>query len=315
MLELTTAVHTDLHELHGALRSLRRAGAAAAEASGCRLLAAGTALVASPWPGIADNPRYEHMLDRFGAIAGTPGLCGCHVHVGVPDRELAVQVCNHLRPWLPVLQALAANSPFFAGRDTGYASWRSVLYETWPSTGPTPYFVSAAAYERVVAELIDAGAMLDEAMVYWYARPSASYPTVEVRIGDVPPTAADAALLAGLVRGLVATALDDIAAGAPAPGAADPLLRAAHWRAARDGLEGMAVDAHQRRLRPCWEAVDALVARIEPALARYGDAATVRDSLDRLRFVGCGATRQRRAYADRGRITDVTAMLTAATVA
>jgi carboxylate-amine ligase len=300
-LEVATAVHTDLAGLHESLVDLR-------------LLAVGTGVVDSPPPDVANDPRYEAMVERFGAIADTPGLCGCHVHVGVADRELAVQVCNHLRPWLPVLQALAANSPFYVGRDTRYASFRSVLYECWPSTGPTPYFASAADYDRVVAELITSGAMLDEAMVYWYARPSAQYPTVEVRIGDVCLTAADATLLAALVRGLVATLLDDIATGVPVPRSPDPLLRAAHWRAARDGLEGSSVDARSRTVRPCWDAVDELVDRVEPALGAHGDLQAVRAGLRRLRTAGSGAARQRRAYAQRGRVDDVVAMLATATL-
>jgi NAD(P)-dependent dehydrogenase (short-subunit alcohol dehydrogenase family) len=97
------------------------------------------------------------MAERFGAIADTPGLCGCHVHVGVPDPETAVQVCNHLRPWLPTLQAMTANSPFSYGRDTGYASWRSVLWSRWPSTGPTPYLRDLADYRRTVERMIATG--------------------------------------------------------------------------------------------------------------------------------------------------------------
>jgi carboxylate-amine ligase len=313
-LEVATAVCTDLAGLHQELVELRRAAAGAAEATGSRLLAVGTAVADSPPPDVTHNPRYEAMVERFGAIADTPGLCGCHVHVGVPDKETAVQMCNHLRPWLPVLQALTANSPFYVGRDTRYASFRSVLFETWPSTGPTPYFASAADYDRIVADLIAAGVMLDAAMVYWYARPSANYPTVEVRIGDVCATAADATLVAAIVRGLVATLLDDLGDGVPPPRASDALLRAAHWRAARDGLEGLAVDARSRAVRPCWEAVDDLVARIGPALEVHGDLDAVREGLRRLRTDGSGAARQRRAYAERGRIDDVVAMLGAATV-
>ena len=314
-LEVSTAVCTDLAGLHDELVELRRAAAHAAESTGSQLLAVGTGVVDSPPPDVTHNPRYEAMVERFGAIADTPGLCGCHVHVGVADRELAVQVCNHLRPWLPVLQALSANSPFYVGRDTRYASFRSVLYETWPSTGPTPLFASAADYDRVVADLIAAGVMLDVGMIYWYARPSAHYPTVEVRLGDVCPTAADATVLAGIVRGLVATLLEEIASGVASPRAPDPLLRAAHWRAAREGLEGASVDARSGAVRPCWDALEQLVERIEPALAAHGDLEPVRAGLDRLRVAGSGAARQRRAFAERGRIDDVVAMLAAATVA
>ena len=127
------------------------------------------------------------------------GMSGMHVHVSIPDPETGVQVLNHLRPWLPIFQAATANSPLFAGHDTGYASWRSMLWERWPTVGPTPYLESHEQYETLVADLVASGAMLDEGMLYWYARLSANYPTVEIRMGDVCPTAGrrDAAGRAG----------------------------------------------------------------------------------------------------------------------
>ena len=103
-----------------------------------------------------------------------------HVHVSVPDPETGVQVLNHLRPWLPIFQAATANSPFFDGHDTGYASWRSMLWERWPTVGPTPYLESHEQYETMISDLVASGAMLDEGMLYWYARLSANYPTVEI---------------------------------------------------------------------------------------------------------------------------------------
>jgi len=294
-------VNTDLDALRREVGELRRAAATAAATVGCRLLAVGTAPVATgPPPPVTDDPRYARMVERFGAVADTPGLCGCHVHVGVPDRELAVQVCNHLRPWLPVLQAMTANSPFADGRDTGYASWRSVLFGHWPSTGPPPYLRDLAEYQVTVDRMVATGVMLDEGMIYWYARPSATYPTVEVRVGDVCPTPADTTLVAGLIRGLVATVLDDVVAGRPAPDVPDGLLAAAHWRAAHDGLEGDGVDAVTGAVSPAWELVEGLYRRVAPALADHGDLATVRDLLDELRERGSGARRQRAARHEGG---------------
>jgi carboxylate-amine ligase len=142
--------------------------------------------------------------------------------------------------------------------------------------------------------------MLDEGLVYWYARPSARYPTVEVRVGDVCATPDDTTLVAALIRALVATVVDDIHAGRPAPRIPDALLAAAHWRAAHDGLEGEGVDAVTATVGPAWHLVDRLVARVEPALVRHGDLDTVAELLDLLLRRGSGAARQRQARRDGG---------------
>lgn len=99
---------------------------------------------------VTDTPRYRWMAERFGSLADQV-ICGCHVHVSVPDRDVAVQVSNHFRPWLPALLSLTANSPIIAGTDTGHSSWRHVLWARWPSAGPPPQFRSADHYDAVVA--------------------------------------------------------------------------------------------------------------------------------------------------------------------
>ncbi len=249
--------------------------------------------------------QYEAIAERYGAIAHDSAVCGLHVHVGVPDRELAVQVTSRLRLWLPLVLAISANSPLHAGKDTGHASWRSVQLERWPSLGPTPECESAADYDRTVASLVASGAALDETMAYWYARPSTKYPTVEVRVADVCPTVADTVLVAGLVRGLVATMLDDVQAGTPMPHVPDCLVSAAHWRAARDGLDGDLVELGFGRTRTAWDLVDDMVAKVMPALARHGDADIVIDRLAALRRDGTGAARQRAVLRRTGSIPAV----------
>lgn len=294
MVEMVTPVLSDLAELRRHLVALRTAAADAAEAAGARLVAVGATPVNETHRTVPDEPRYHAMSRRFGPVAHDPAVCGCHVHVGLPDRELAVQVCNHLRPWLPVVQAITANSPLHDGQDTGHASWRAMQLERWPSIGPTPYFDSAADYDATVADLIKAGIMLDAGMVYWYVRPSAAYPTVEIRVGDVCPTVDDTVLVAGLVRALVATVAADVHDGARAPRIRGCLVSAAHWRAAHDGLDGDLVDLRTGRARPAWDLVDDLFALVTPALERQGDRAYVRDQLARVRAEGTGAVRQRR---------------------
>jgi carboxylate-amine ligase len=293
--ELVTPVCDDLDTLSDALTEHRWAAAQAAGMAGARLVAVPVPPAAGRLE-VADVPRYREVARHFAGIGETSGTCGCHVHVGVPSRDAAVEVSNRLRPWLPVVQALTVNSPLYRGCDTGYASWRSVGFGRRPSAGPTPYFRSVAHHDSTVARLVRAGALLDEQTVYWYARPSSRYPTVEVRVSDVCATVAETVLVAALTRALVATALREAAAGVPAPRVSQSVLAAAHWRAARDGLDGMLVDLPDATLRPAWDVLRGLLRTVRPALLRHNDVDRVRSELARLRANGTGARRQRKVY-------------------
>ena len=159
-----------------------------------------------------------------------------------------MRVLDGLRPWLPLLVALAANSPYASGEDTGYASWRQQAWGRWPVTGQAEPYGSAAEYRRVTEALIATGAALDPGMLYLDARLAASYPTVEIRVADACTDVDDAVLVAALSRG---PGGDGRAADGPD---ADPvrsdLLRAAHWRAARYGLSGSLVHPRTWALVP-----------------------------------------------------------------
>ncbi|SDT77085.1 carboxylate-amine ligase [Actinoplanes derwentensis] len=312
-IEVASPPQLDLGALAASLRGLRAEVGAAAERAGARLVAVGTGPAAGPNARIVDNDRYHLMRERFGDLSPGPGMCGTHVHVSIPDPETGVQVLNHLRPWLPILQAATANSPLFGGRDTGYSSWRSMMWERWPTVGPAPYLRSHEHYLTLVADLEASGAMLDEGMLYWYARLSASYPTVEIRMGDVMPTADDAVLLAGLARALVATLVREVRAGTPAPDVAHPLLVAAHWRAAHDGLEGLNIDMATRQPRPTGRLLRQLVDYVRPELERHGDLETVTALWGRLREHGTGAARQRALLAKGGSVSEVVDWLAHAT--
>ncbi|MBQ0901751.1 glutamate--cysteine ligase [Micromonospora sp. U21] len=304
-IEIGSPPGLELSSIRHSLGVLRRALADAAERAGVRLLAIGTGPVDGPVPPVVDKPRFDRMVERFRLLVPGPGNNGMHVHVGVPDPETGVQVLNHVRPWLPMLHAVTTNSPFARNEDTGYASWRSVEWERWPSVAPTPWLESHEHYERLIRQLIASGVMLDEGMLYWYARLSAKYPTVELRIGDVCPSVDDAVLVAALVRAMVATAMSDVEADRPALTTDHHLLVGAHWRAAHDGLEGDGVDVTTGELRPARELLDRFVERMRPALEQHGDWAEVTDLLDVLRRHGTGAARQRAVFARTGRLIDV----------
>ncbi|WP_372408894.1 glutamate--cysteine ligase [Streptomyces luteireticuli] len=319
----TTTVETRTHpvgtldEMRQELRRLREGLGAAAEEGGCRLVASGTPVI--PFRGqreIVEEPRYRQLAELYGPFVHddrNTGACACHVHVAVSGREEAVRLCNHLRPWLPVLQAIAANSPFQDGRDSGFASWRALHFGRWPHVGPTPPFRDAAAYDALVDTLIASGMLQDRKHVYWYARPSEHWPTLEVRVPDVNADLDVVLLLASLTRALVGVLLPEVRRDAPAPDVADPLLRAAHWRAARDGLRGSGLDPLTGRLHPAPELAERLIARAMPALEETGEAPFVRSAWGRLRTGGGGAERQREAYARRGDLRDVVDLLSVRT--
>ncbi len=248
-------------------------------------------------------------------IAHEQGICGCHVHVEVPDREAAVRVSNRLRPWLPLLLGLTANSAVYRNTDTGYASWRSILWQRWPSAGPPPHFDSADEYDAVVRMLLDAGAMRDDGMVYWDVRPSANFPTIEVRVADVPATVAETVLLASLTRACVMTALDAERRGDSLAPLSPHALQAAYWKSARDGLEGQAIDlTGSHALAPAVELLNGLVDHLRPALEAVGDYDMVRTEIARIAENGNGAMRQRRAWRRRHNVGDVLAEAATATL-
>jgi carboxylate-amine ligase len=287
---------------------LRRAAAAAAEAAGVQLVAAGLPPATPHEFPVTDTPRYRRIAAAYGMVAHEQGICGCHVHVQVPDRAAAIRVSNWLRPWLPSLLALSANSRVYRNADSGYASWRSVLWRRWPVAGPPPFFPAPEEYDRTVRMLIDSEVILDHKMVYWDVRPSENFPTVEIRVADVPATVAETVLLATLVRAAVMTALDE--RGADAERLPPAALRAAYWKAAHDGLAGDSLDLiHGRGAVPARDVLDALVQRVRPALDALGEYDRVTTELDRVVAQGNGAMRQLRAWEKRHDVMDVVAQV------
>ncbi|MGG7105185.1 glutamate--cysteine ligase 2 [Rhodococcus sp. 24CO] len=302
--ETATSIGAHIRDLRDQLCESRAVTADAAARVGCQLIAVGTPFYDPPIDAVTLESRYQRMAGLYGALSDGV-MCGCHIHVGVDDRERAVQIINHLRPWLPTLLALTANSPISSGRDTGYASWRYVLFGRWPSSGPPPYFESAQHYEAAVSAMLETGVILDPHMVYWDVRISDHLPTVEIRISDVPATVEETITLATLVHALVVTANAAIATGETAPAVDQDLLRAACWRAARDGLEGKSLDAKGARLMTAHQAVRRLLEHVAPALAALGELEQVTASLDTIFDQGNGAIVQRRKLARRAQVADV----------
>ncbi len=303
-IELGTRVCTGLDEVAGQLRFWRGRADVAARAVGARVAALASSPVAvdpQPTPG----ERYRAMEETFGLVARDQLTCGCHVHVSVDGDEEGVAVLDRIRVWLPVLTALTANSPFWLGRDSGYASYRSQAWNRWPSSGPAEPFGDAATYHRVVADLVATRTIVDAGQVYFDARLSQSWPTVEVRVADVALRVEDAVTAAGLVRGLVETAAGEWRAGRAAPAVRSELLRVAAWRAGRSGVSGELVHPRTGRPAPAADVVAALLDHVTPALEASGDRGRVADGVAAVLARGTGADLQRRVHRDTGDLAAV----------
>lgn len=308
-LEVQTEPVLNLADLAAQVREQRRVAAGAAGAVGLAVAASGTSPLAVDLV-TSDDERYRAMVEEYGDVARGAGTCGLHVHVAVGDDEEAVRVVDGLQPWLPLVLALSANSPFDAGHDTGHASWRTVSWGRWPTAGGTQPFGSATAYEATCAQLVEQGAARDRRMVYFDARLALDHPTVEVRVADVPTDAEVTVLVAALVRALVETTAADGAGVAPPR---VELARAARWRAARSGLAGSLVDPRTGRPVPAGEALDGLLARLAPALEAVGDLDLARDGVARL-LLQDGASAQRSAWRRTGSVEGVVDDLVARTL-
>ncbi|MBY6438054.1 glutamate--cysteine ligase [Rhodococcus kroppenstedtii] len=298
--ETNSRPERDMHRLRRLLAASRRGLSAAAHSCGVAVLAAGVCPTPAPERGpaaISDTSRYHRLAETHGALAFADPCCGCHIHVEMPDRATAIGVSNHLRPWLPVLLALTANSAIHDGVDTRHRSWRSVLWGRWPTAGPPPVHRSPEHFDETVRMLIDCGAILDEASLYWDIRPSAHHPTIEIRVSDIPATVEETVLLAALVRALATTARWAHDAGRPAP---EPqFLDMAYRCAQHSGMDGTALDPMTGTAVTPTQMLDRLLSTVRPALLATGDDIIVRElSRTIARRGGTGAARQRAIYTE-----------------
>ncbi|MCT4351787.1 glutamate--cysteine ligase [Streptomyces sp. Je 1-79] len=303
-LEFATKPVTEMGELQEEIIRIRGEAARHAATVG----AAVAAIATSPLPvrpSLNVGRRYEWMGKQFGLTAQEQLTCGCHVHVSVASDEEGVAVLDRIRPWLAVLTAMSANSPFWQGEDSGYASYRSRVWNRWPSAGPVDVFGSADRYHEQVAAMIGTGVLRDEGMIYFDARLSATYPTVEVRVADVCLDASTPVLLAALIRGLVETAARAWQDGTPPARVGTSLLRLAAWRAGRSGLDGPLLDPRTMRETDAEHAVTALYQHVREALVDHGEDERVREGIARLHEQGNGARAQRRLLDSEGALAPV----------
>jgi carboxylate-amine ligase len=313
-IEIGTPICHALAEVRTELAQLRGEVIAAAEKSSNGIAAAGTHPF-SHWEDqqLTPKARYIGIAQDYQQLAREHLIFGCHVHVGISDREAAISVMNRARPWLAVMLALAANSPFWLGADTGYASFRTEVWRRWPMAGTPQVFSSRAEYDQLVEALIATESIEDATKIYWDVRPSARFETLEFRVTDVCLTVDEAVMLAGLARALVRTFYAQAVRDEPVQYVRPELMRAAKWRAARYGLDADLIDIEAGRAVAASAMVEKFLATLRPTLEEHGEweeiSAGVYETLNR----GNGATRQRQVYMRSGSFEEVVDFILAET--
>lgn len=299
-------------ELRAEIRAGRALADAAAMAVGARVAALATPPVfhATPTPG---NQRFATMGKEFGLISREQLTCGFHVHVSIQSPEEGVAVLDRMRHWLPVLLALSANSPFWMGADTGFASYRTQIWNRWPTAGPMDVFGSADGYRAVLSELLGTGVPLDEGMIYFDARLSRGHPTVELRIADVCLYAEDALTIAVIARALVETSAREWRKGEPPSSISTPLIRMANWKASRFGVSHHLLHPLERTPSAAADVTAALLRHLRQALTEAGDLALARTGVANILRRGSGERLQRQAYGVRQQLSDVVSAAIAST--
>ncbi len=296
-IEIISGVGADLQDALTRQRERRRRLFALAAAQGVVLGATGT----HPWADyreqpIIDTEHYRRVEQGLKYVAWRNNTFSLHVHLGVRDLDRAVRVCDRLRPVLPLLLAISANSPFLDGRDTGLHSARTQSFtKSFPRCGVPDAFGGWAAYREYIEFLKRTGSIVEFTQVWWSVRPHFSFGTVEMRICDVQATAGESDALAALIAACIAQAARDIDEGVPFADPAPRLIEENMWRAIRYGLDGRLIDLPSAQEHPAREAIERLAEWTEPMRTELGIelAFPERNGAQRQRrLIEAGATRE-----------------------
>jgi carboxylate-amine ligase len=271
-IEIISGVGADLHDALARQRERRKRLFALAGAHGVALGATGT----HPWADyreqpIIDTEHYRRVEEGLKYVAWRNNTFSLHVHLGVRGIDRAVRVCDRLRPVLPLLLALSANSPFLDGLDTGLHSARTQSFtKSFPRCGVPDPFGGWRAYREYIEFLRETRSIVEFTQVWWSVRPHFSFGTVEVRICDAQATAQESEALAAMMVACIAQATREVDEGVPFLDPAPRMIEENMWRAIRFGLDGRLIDLQRTADYPAREVLDRLAAWTEPIRSELG---------------------------------------------
>ena len=269
--ELGTEVCKDIAELHTELTQQRRVILELAENEGLAIVSAGTHPF-SHWvdQDITPKQRYAGLLEEMQAIAQRMLIFGMHVHIGIEDRDFAIDAMNVMRYMVPHIQSLATSSPFWNGRNTGLKSYRSVLFSDLPRTGLPDYFPDWATFEKFIHGLVSTGCIPDGSKIWWDVRPHWQFPTVEFRMCDACTTIDESIAIAALLQAIVAWLWDLRQKNMTFRIYRRDLIEENRWRAIRYGLDGKLIDWGKEEELPARWLIRELLRLVDPYVEELG---------------------------------------------
>ena len=293
-IEVGTNPHSRIADVAHDLRDLRRSLGEVSAEHGAAIVAASSHPFALWWEQVqSEGDRYEKLAEDLAVVGQRMVICGMHVHAGIEDPELRIDLMNQVTYFLPHLLALSTSSPFWGGHDTGLKSYRMNVFRTMPRTGLPEEFDSWAEYQRHVQVLVDAGLIEDGSKIWWDVRPSIRYPTLELRVTDICTRWQDAVTIAALYQSLLHMLFRLRRTNQKWRRYANMLVAENIWRAQRYGALGELVDFGTGELVPFTDLVDELVELIRPDAEELGCV----DEVEHARVIAAEGTSARRQIA------------------
>lgn len=313
MVEMGTNVCENINQVRDEVSYLRQQIIQLANDEGLKVAAAGTHPI-SQWHEqlITPKPRYDQIVDEMKDVARGNLIFGMHVHVGIPGREQGLEILNTVRYFLPHLYALSTNSPFWEGRDTGFKSYRSKVFDKFPRTGIPPYFTSVAEYDKFVDILIRTKCLDNAKKIWWDIRLHPFYPTIEFRICDVVMTVDEVTCIAALMQCLVAKLYKLNQKNQTFKNYRRLFLNENKWRAARWGVEAKLIDFGKEEEVPFAQLINELLEFIDDVVDDLGCRTEVNYVYQMLEQ-GSGADRQLKVFEETGNLVEVAKYIVAQT--
>jgi carboxylate-amine ligase len=244
---------------------------------------------------IYPDPRYHQVVKDLQLVARANLIFGLHVHVGIEDREAAIRIMNSMRYFLPHIMALATNSPFWLGLNTGYKGYRAKVFENFPRTGIPDAFLSYSEFENYVNLLVRTNCIDNAKKIWWDIRPHPFFNTVEVRACDIPLRAEETVAIAALIQATAAYLYKLHAANQDFRQYTRSLIAENKFRAVRYGLDGKLIDFGKQQEVPLRDLIEELLALVDPVVDELGSRAAI-ESVRTILKTGTGADRQLQVF-------------------
>jgi len=314
VIEVVSDVCTDIHHARKQIVMLRKTVSGIAKSLGFEIGAAGTHPF-SAWQKqlLTKHPRYDEIIYELQDTARSNLIFGLHVHVGIPDRRMALHIANSIRYFLPHIYALSTNSPFWEGRNTGFKSFRTKVFDKFPRTGIPDLFESVEEYDIFIQLLVKTHCIDNGKKIWWDIRVHPHYPTIEVRICDIPLTVDETVAIAALIQAIVAKLYKLREANLTFMNYKRTLITENKWRASRYGVDGKLIDFGKETEVETRILIHELLDFVDDVLDELDSREAIK-YLHKIMEMGTGADRQLKVYKETGSLEKVVDFIVAETL-